>query len=558
MIICTFAVPMYRLRLMKGRCLLLVLLPLILLAACDDGARQRLQLEELERMNRADSLMTNDSLALDLAEWFDDYGSPNEQLRAHYILGRTYADLGEAPQAIEAYNDAIERADTTSQNCDFRTLCRVYSQKAIIFYRQNLLDDNLRCLDKSIYYAYKANDTMAAINSYGQKLGAYDKRHLSDSVIAISTETYRRFNHVGFPETGSRYLSYAVNGYTEKGDLDKARHYMSIYESKSGYFDSLGNIEQGREAYYDIKGKYYLACGRLDSAEYFFKKELREGHTFNNQNMASYWLAKLFQMTGKPDSAAKYALYSYVMNDSTYAQVTTEAVVQMQASYDYTSQQHIAQREKERADSEKQKTRILFCTIVGIILIGIYIAYRLIQHQKAERTAYMAIVDELERTQNDVLQLRSHETELDEMLREKESKMEDLKKELAKFRLPIRSITKDSAEDRLKESLVYQNLHAKADKGELLLCEDWHELNRLVITTLPEFHQLLSSKTHNLGINEYRATVLLRLHIKPKSVSCLLGCSPQNITKLSKQVLAKLFNVEGSSKELAKIVMEIS
>ena len=57
MIICTFADPMCRLRLMKGRCLLLVLLPLILLAACDDGARQRLQLEELERMNRADSLI---------------------------------------------------------------------------------------------------------------------------------------------------------------------------------------------------------------------------------------------------------------------------------------------------------------------------------------------------------------------------------------------------------------------------------------------------------------------------------------------------------------------
>ena len=59
MIICTFADPMYRLRLMKGRCLLLVMLPLILLAACDDGARQRLQLEELERMNRADSLVAD-------------------------------------------------------------------------------------------------------------------------------------------------------------------------------------------------------------------------------------------------------------------------------------------------------------------------------------------------------------------------------------------------------------------------------------------------------------------------------------------------------------------
>ena len=127
---------MNRLRLMRGRCLLLVLLPMILLVACDDGARQRLQLEELERMNRADSLMTNDSLALDLAEWFDDHGTPNEQMRAYYILGRTYADLGEAPQAIEAYNDAADRADTTDADCDYKTLARVYAQKAEVFYYQ--------------------------------------------------------------------------------------------------------------------------------------------------------------------------------------------------------------------------------------------------------------------------------------------------------------------------------------------------------------------------------------------------------------------------------------
>ena len=45
---------------MKGRCLLLVLLLLILLAACDDGAWQRLQLKELERMNK----LINDLLSL--------------------------------------------------------------------------------------------------------------------------------------------------------------------------------------------------------------------------------------------------------------------------------------------------------------------------------------------------------------------------------------------------------------------------------------------------------------------------------------------------------------
>ena len=64
-------------------------LAVLLLVACDSGEQQRLQLAELERQNRADSLMLNDSLARDLALWFDRHGTRNEQMRAHYILGRT-------------------------------------------------------------------------------------------------------------------------------------------------------------------------------------------------------------------------------------------------------------------------------------------------------------------------------------------------------------------------------------------------------------------------------------------------------------------------------------
>ena len=82
---------------------LYVFFTLVLLSGCSDGTERRLQLEELERQNRAGSLMTNDSLARDLALWFDRHGTPNEQMRAHYILGRTYADRGEMPQALNAY-----------------------------------------------------------------------------------------------------------------------------------------------------------------------------------------------------------------------------------------------------------------------------------------------------------------------------------------------------------------------------------------------------------------------------------------------------------------------
>ena len=101
------------------------LLLLLLLTACTDSREQQLQLEELERQNRADSVMQDLALAQSLADHFDRHGTRNEQLRAHYILGRTHADRGELPQAVAAYNDAAERANTTAKDCDYRTLNRL-------------------------------------------------------------------------------------------------------------------------------------------------------------------------------------------------------------------------------------------------------------------------------------------------------------------------------------------------------------------------------------------------------------------------------------------------
>ena len=121
---------------------------LLLLTACGESHEQMLrQLEELERMNRAYETLSNDSLARDLADYFDRHGTPNERMRAHYILGRTYADMGEAPAALNAYLDAADCADTTATDCDYHTLSRIYGQMADVFYEQNLIEDNLSSAD---------------------------------------------------------------------------------------------------------------------------------------------------------------------------------------------------------------------------------------------------------------------------------------------------------------------------------------------------------------------------------------------------------------------------
>ena len=109
------------------------------------AAQMRAALVALQAANQADSVFTTDSLALELVRYYDHplhfWTTSNDRLMAHYLLGRCYADRGEAPGAIEEYSEAVEQADTTASDCDLRTLRAVYGQMANVFHQQNLPEE---------------------------------------------------------------------------------------------------------------------------------------------------------------------------------------------------------------------------------------------------------------------------------------------------------------------------------------------------------------------------------------------------------------------------------
>ena len=115
----------------------IIFLVVSLLLSCTDGERMRRELAGLQARNEAGSLLTDDSLALALCDYFDRHGTANEKMLAHYLLGRTYDDMGEAPAALDVYFDALELADTTAEDCDYGVLRGIYGQMSQIFHRQN-------------------------------------------------------------------------------------------------------------------------------------------------------------------------------------------------------------------------------------------------------------------------------------------------------------------------------------------------------------------------------------------------------------------------------------
>ena len=122
-----------------------IFLWILLLIGCTTERQRtamRQGLDSLNQRNRTDQPFTTKDVE-PYVRFFDDHGTANDRLLAHYLLGRAYYEAGEAPTALECYHDAIDCADTTSKDCDFAQLSRVYGQMAKIHCDQGLYRQQL-------------------------------------------------------------------------------------------------------------------------------------------------------------------------------------------------------------------------------------------------------------------------------------------------------------------------------------------------------------------------------------------------------------------------------
>ena len=522
--------------------------------------RMRYHLHRLNALNKVDTLFHSTDEAKELAEYFDDHGTPNEQMLAYYLLGRAYYDIHEAPMALNYFQTASERADTTATDCDYRQLSRIYGQMSNIFYQQGLYEQELACEDLSARYGWKGNDPLTAICSLAGKIYVYKKQKKSDSAIIICEKTIYLLDSCGYRKQSASYYASILRELVDKGDILKAKEYMAKYENESGYFDSNNNIEKGREAYYYSKGYYYLATNQYDSAEFFFRKELQDAKDYNNQNGGSKGLALLFQKKHMPDSAAKYALYSYDMNDSIYAQMAIKEVEKTRAMYDYSRNQRIAEEARNKAEREQRIVWIVLSMLIILLLAAVIIAREVYKRRQEMRQAYSRKVSDLAKAQSDIAKLRSlaeDAEELKSLIDEKEAEMQQMADDIESYKEQLGS-QKKSAESLLEESDVYHDLQKKAGKAMELSNDDWHQVNMMAIEVLPNFYKFISSKKLELNDKEFKTCMLIRMHFAPKDIANMLGVSQAYITKMRNNMMPKLFGMEGNSKELDEKLMQFT
>ena len=527
-----------------------IILLTLVLSACTspDHEAMRQRLKYVSDCNRADTVFSECWIPTvdSLVSYFDHHGSENDRMMAHYVQGRVYHDMGEAPKALECYQKAAEQADTTRSDCDLYTLYAVFGQMATLFHSQYLPDDEMQALKTAERIAWKDHDTLAALKKYELRIRPYFLRNEKDSMLYVMEDVREKYSRNGYRKEAAQAIFPAIDIYLERNQLQQAEYYLNYYEKESGNFDNNGDLIYGG-AYYYNKGYHLLAVGQDEAACIYFYKALDRG-----QKEAGYYgLLSLYEKRNEPDSIAKYAKLFASANDSSYLHVNQKKVHQISAMYNYSHQQQITyQKEKEVS-----KLKYTITVIVIIVIIS---------------TLFLALLFYFYRTQrlSKYNQLMEKKTELENLLTEKLQEME-LNKSNA---VTISDRQYEEIEQLKKQIIDLQNRLSSSIAGKQKLFYDseiylflmsfkadasfynppseqeWQTLTRLFRESFPNYHKFITENNH-LTQDQYRICVLARLFLPVYAMARILDVDGDRITRIKAQANRKIFG-EDTAKTL--------
>lgn len=508
--------------------------------------RMRHSLLTMKAQNKADVMFSSDSLAKELVKYFDGHGSTNEQMQAHYLLGRAYSDMGEAPQAINSFLDAIEAADTTAVDFDFYTLSCVYSQMADLYHQLLLLTNEIEARRKASHYAFRANQPLWGIYDQDVSAGAYILMNKKDSAEIILKSALDQYRKYGYAQQALRSSRVLMHLYTENPQrLAEAKALMDQFEAESSLFDEHHELPPSQRQYYDYKGKYYEGIGLLDSAVYYYRKISRPNMKAAQKDPMYRGLLSVFKKRHQADSIAKYAQLYGETNDSSIAKKDQELTAQMASLYNYNRNKKIAEQEKQKS----RKTRnLLAFVVVAAIGCGILVLRKRNERQKELRQLSQSLFDTRKKREEISKELENLKAkDYESLIAQKEHKEEELNSIITSLQRQIGQANMEDHLLRLKESDIVKLLNEKKLFKQGVSSptrREWKQLEQQFRKDMQASSAVLSKA--NLSQMELRICILLILGFDDKEVNIVLYSTPQAISKAKRHANNKLFNTDSA------------
>lgn len=535
---------------------------------CSESNRMRFYLLYAEAANKAFMQLPSDSVMRCVADHYDSHGTPNEQMRAHYLLGCTYRDLNNRSKAQEEYFYAIHLADTLSTECNYALLSRVYGQLGELYVFDTAPRMTLEIFRQCGEYALKANDSLMWADAYRKQAFCYTQMEMPDSAIYILMCTQSFLEAWGRKQDAVRLNLSLCVAFLDKKDVSAAAKHMDLYEKYSGLVRKDKTVIPGigSETYYTCKVKGFLLMKEPDSVLIYTQRMINSDKSGYVRGAYGY-MVEAYEMLAKKDSVVKYAkLYSEKVASDYYEKVGLQ-LQDLQMNFDIDKAYKKAEQKEIEAKRNSLFLRIVFLSVVLLSVIALLVYRKYWKKKTAEvhilRDRYYYLQQQGKQTKERIALLEASDTNKEKMLTELRQQVQVYKKNLATLRAYQ---GRDAEVDVIgvKDEFVslgmdiIERLHECAKNNISFGVEHtvWVELFNYIDGKSSNLLQLTINPEIKLNPKEKRVCFLVWAGFTPIEMSVLLSASKQNMSTIRVRLLKKIFGVDGKPEDFDRKIRE--
>lgn len=493
---------------------------------------------------------TSDSLILQVIHYYEQREDHKHLPEAYYYAGRTYRDLGDAPQALDYFQKAV---DKIGKGKDYELYSKIYSQMGTLFMHQDIYSEAMKAFKEACHYAFLTqNNTAIIFNSRNIGLSFAGSNNV-DSTLFYYHKAYEHAKSIG--DQNSMDLI----------TIDLASLYKQLkeYDSAKAELQKLFNLDKKirQSSIFSIYADLYYQMQNLDSAFYYYNRLLEIG-TIYAKRTAHWKLAKISQSHNDylmlMDHIQRYMDY----NDSIQKETDTETISKMQSLYNYQLREK--ENSKLKIKNAQQKlyiTYTIFSVIIVIAFITIYIQYssrkkhqlneQLSKLKKLQEEQYLKSTKFIEANK---VQMQKLEDQLQNSTIENSTLLALLqiqKEQIMQMNCKIETDRKEQeiAEIAFKQSNIYNRFHKAINDTKIkLTSEDWDALQSQIDNCYKDFTTRLRA-LYPISEIELQICLLLKANITTTGIAQLTGRSKSAIVSARKKLYEKIYNQSGKAEE---------
>lgn len=455
---------------------------------------------------------TSDSLIRRILAHYENGGDERLLPEVYYYAGRVYSDLGDAPQALDYFQKALDLVENDTTNLKLKSV--IYSQMGYTAFLCNLYDKALDMHRGCYECGVLSKDTVGMIYGLMDMAVCYESIEKIDS----ATQLYNKALQLA-KITGDVKLENRLHTQISTKLLSEGKKEQALYHIKK----SLESVDPNNiSVVYSSAAVIYDSLGIIDSSLYYNKQLLKYGEIYARKS-AYRWFTSYFMKQKEFDKLLKYnKLYESAID--TIENITaTEAVARMNALYNYQirEKQNILLKEKIE---KKQRTIILLSIILFVIIISI--TYTIMYVREKQRK-----------------------------LKYKLQKYEQIIKEYKKKP----QVEKETITNKLDHTDVIIKLKRMLNSPvgiTKLSDDDWHNLSVVVNTMHAGFDEKLQDLC-KMSEQDYRLCLLLKVGVNPTDISKLLYKSKTGISSIRRKLYSRAFGKKGESAAWDEVIASL-